>query len=328
MRFLFKTGKQRQFLKNAINYSNLTRKEFAVSKINVPYSTFRDWLYENNTLPEDIFYKIILDNPQLKYYSKYIEQKKEDSWGQIKGGKETYKVLIEKYGIVELERRRKKGNLISSKNKLTNAEFSCDIYNPEFLEFLGILFGDGWLSNLHYKNKEINLIGISGHMVKDKEFLNYVQKKIFHLFNRRATIKVKEKENAMDLVFSHKQLLNFLNKKLYFSIGKNRNLKIIDELLSWKYSKHIIRGVFDTDGSIYFDKFNPGLYPVLEICMRQPYLISQIGNILKEQGFNLRIKDKERIILKGKHQVYKWYNEIMPNNSRHLEKFKRLDLSA
>ena len=42
--------------------------------------------------------------------------------------------------------------------------------NKEFLEFYGVLLGDGWLSNYSYKKKKFWVIGISGDSNKDRKY--------------------------------------------------------------------------------------------------------------------------------------------------------------
>lgn len=293
-------------------------KELSI-KIKRSKSTLENWFYNRTRyIPEKIIPKSLIKN--IKIIDSQV-----DNWGTIKGGKKTYQILIEKYGLKEIKRRQEKGlknSLLKIKPRDT---FKININSPAFLEFYGILLGDGWLSSLSYQYKtKLNLwwIGISGHSTLDKDYLMEIKKYIEKVFERKATIKYKKNSKAMEIIFSHKQFILFMNKKLYFPIGKKNNLKIFSNIASdWKKIKHVIRGIFDTDGSLYFDKTpskNP--YPIISIHMNAPFLLNQIYTHLLAQGFKVRFR-KNELILKGKKQLTKWMNEIGSNNSRHFLKY-------
>ena len=130
----------------------------------------------------------------------------------------------------------------------------------------------------------------------------------------------------MEIVFSCKNLINLLNKNLNFPIGKKKNLTIEKEIAEeWEKIKYVIRGVFDTDGSLYFDKTPVGKpYPVLSIHMNAPILLKQIRKKLLEKGFKVQLrKDNTAIFLKGSIQLNKWFKEIKPMNDKHVSKYKK-----
>lgn len=295
-------------------------------QMRIPFKTLQNWLYgKGKYLPERIIPKEIFE--KLK-----IENKEEENWGQSKGGKKTYKILINRYGLKEIRRRQSKGGKNSSKKR--NKELlSLDIYNKEFLEFYGRLLGDGWISiftnNYKGKYRKSWWVAMCGHIKKDKEFLLETKEKMYNLFDRRAYVKYKPKSNAMEIIIGHKELLYFLNKELGFPIGKKINLKISDKFCGdWINMKYIIKGIFDTDGSFYLDKTASGNdYPCISIEMKAPILIKQLYNALISKEFKVTHKQKEgeisRITLKGSKQIKKWMNEVGSSNSRHLNKINQ-----
>lgn len=199
-----------------------------------------------------------------------------------------------------------------------------DLYDEDFLEFYGRLLGDGWLSKLKYKNRFFYWVGLSGHSIKDKKFLLETRDLIYKLFDRKATIKIRPR-NSMEIIFGHKELIHFLNEKLEFPIGKKKNIKIYGEFCKkWKTIVPIIRGIFDTDGSLYFDKTPVGRpYPTISIQMKAPFLIHQIYDWLIRKGFKVRYrKDRNEIVLKGTKQLEKWMEEIGSNNERRLSPWR------
>ena len=272
-------------------------------------------------MPSDLIPKGIIN------YLEVID-KQPENWGRVKGGKKTYKILLEKYGVKEIQRRQINGGVNSAKIR-NGKPFKLEINDPFFLEFYGILLGDGWIGRYPYKNKSAHIIGISGHSKLDRKFFIYCQKNIEKLFNRRGYLKEKMKSKSIELQIGHKILLETLNKELGFPIGKKgRGLKINHKILSLKFNKlrYVIRGIFDTDGSFYLDKTPANnYYPCISIQMKAPILIKQLKDILVEQGFKVLYREKKDMItLKGKIQLKKWMNEIGSSNSKHLDKINAL----
>lgn len=311
----------RKFLFEFLLKMNNCRNLVDLSRcINVPRGTLKDWRHNykryipEKFIPKEIFKKLeILD-------------KQNDNWGMIKGGKETYKIILKKYGKNELHKRQINGGK-KSKRVYTENNFTTDLMDPLFLEFYGVLLGDGWISKLNYKNKVINLIGISGHYSLDRDFFMYLKSNIKTLFDRKAYLKERPKQNSIELNFTHKSLLYYLNKTLGFPIGKKVDLRISDRIysLGFDYIKYVIRGIFDTDGSFYFDKSpNGNKYPCLNITMKAPLLIDQIYRTLINEGFKVQLNKSrfpnQQIILKGSIQLNKWMNLIGSSNKKHLNK--------
>src|SRR3989344_1122087 len=157
----------KQFLFNSLKKEHECNSLKELSKyLNIPFKTINDWRYNKDRyIPDKIIPKIFLDKLE-------ILDKKEYNWGSIKGGKKTYRVIINKYGIEEIRRRQSDGGksaIAINKKKYENINLKMD--DPLFLEFYGVLLGDGWIGKYRYKNKITNLIGISGNSRLDREFL-------------------------------------------------------------------------------------------------------------------------------------------------------------
>jgi len=92
----------------------------------------------------------------------------------------------------------------------------------------------------------------------------------------------------------------------------------------WDNAKNVLRGIFDTDGGIYFDKAagyaRP--YPVIDITSHNPELLDWISKTLSEKGFKV-ISLKYSIRLKTISQVERWFNEVKPSNGVHIQKWNR-----
>ena len=173
----------------------------------------------------------------------------------------------------------------------------------------------------------MNIFGISGHSKLDRKFFIYCKNNIKKLFKRNAYLKEKPRFNVVELQFSNKSLLEFFEKKLNFPVGKKINLKIHKKIYSLGFDKlkHVIRGIFDTDGCFYLDKTPVGRpYPCISIQMKAPFLINQLNDILIKKGFKVyhyqRADKYDRITLKGQIQLNKWMKEIGSSNPKHLRK--------
>lgn len=320
MRILFSKNSKKELLKYLKLKHSSNSLRCLSKKLNISKNTLDDWFYNperyisNKIIPQELKDKLeVLD-------------KKEDNWGNIKGGKKTYQIILKKYGFGEIKRRQSAGGRKSVLLSRAREEpFILDIKNNLFLEFYGILIGDGWIGEYCFKNKKIRLIGISGHFSLDRDFFMYCKKNIKKLFNRKAYFKEKPKTNSIELQIFHKSLFNALSKEINFPIGKKgEKLKIDDKImyLGFDSLKHTIRGIFDTDGSFYLDKTplgNP--YPCISIQMKAPILINQLYNLLVNQGFRVVYREKKNMItLKGKRQLSKWMREVGSSNPKHLNK--------
>ncbi len=300
----------------ASNMKELSRK------LNISKNTLDNWFYNKKIrIPKEKIPSEILSKLD-------ILEAREDNWGQVKGGKKTYKIILKKYGKKEIRRRQIEGGRKSPKQKL-----EIELKDPRFLEFYGALLGDGWLSKLSYQypsgKQKLWWIGISGHKYLDKSYLTYLSKIVKKLFYRKTIFKYKKRKKGMEFIFSHKKLLLFLNNKLGFPIGKKKNLAIYPEFAKdYESMKHVIKGIFDTDGCFYLDETSAGNpYPCISIEMKAPILIKQIYQSLLDQNFKVMHQKKERrqrIALKGRKQLNLWMEKIGSSNLKHANKINAL----
>ena len=297
-------------------------KDLSIS-LKIPLRTLQEWVYNKQRyIPEKII-------PVTLSTKLEILDKKEENWGSVKGGKKTYKIILKKYGKEEIKKRQVNGGKKSTELRVSkNEKFILNFLDPLFLEFYGILLGDGWIGRYKYKNKVISLIGISGHAKLDRNFFLYCKNNIKRLFNRNAYLKERPKFNSIELQFSHKTLLKSLNEELDFPIGKKINLKIHSKIARLGFNKlrYVLRGIFDTDGSFYLDKTPVGnSYPCISIQMKAPKLIKQLREILINEGFKVVYKEERNMItLKGSKQLKKWMEKIGSSNPKHLNKINAL----
>ncbi|MBS3095492.1 LAGLIDADG family homing endonuclease [Candidatus Woesearchaeota archaeon] len=300
-------------------------KELSI-KINKPYYTIKKWFYNKNRYLDE---NIITKRTRLN-----IIDKKEDNWGQIKGGKITYKVLVKRYGLDEIRYRQSKGGKKSLllREDESSKNFKVNINNPLFLEFYGALLGDGWLSVLSYnyggEKRNLWWVGISGHRILDKDYLLFMRQTARKLFGKTMIIKYKKNSKAMEILMCHKRLIMFLNKNMNFPIGKKIDLKIKEDVAKDNQKmKYVVRGIFDTDGYLGIRLGKHKLYGRINITMKAPRLLQQVERYLKNRGFEPKL-NQYRLNLYGIKQTRKWMKEIGSSNKKHLKEYKTSIMSS
>ena len=193
--------------------------------------------------------------------------------------------------------------------------------------------GDGCITKhkLKGKNHHKYIIIFSGHKFLDKEYHeNYLIPLIKKEFNLKSSIQLGKKEKVRTLKIFSKSLLNELIR-IGFPLGKKgQKLKIPKKFLKlpWKYQKFIIRGLFDTDGSIYARKDENYKYPHISITTKSKKLMKQLYILLRKRGYPVWVtkpnnsKLAESLVLKGIENTKKWMEDIGSSNHKHIFKYQ------
>lgn len=198
-------------------------------------------------------------------------------------------------------------------------------WTPKFAEFYGILLGDGCICKFINHNRTHYAIIIDGNSKTDKKYYEYIKKLIFFIIKRKVNLHFRKNCNGIFIRFEAKNFAIFLNKHFNFPFGKKGKIKINNKFITSNLIKSVLRGLFDTDGCLYFTKNNSHLryYPIIEISSHSSNMVSQLKNILTNLGFKVKISFyKDSIKLHGKQNVEKWMEEIGSNNPYKFSKFK------
>lgn len=199
---------------------------------------------------------------------------------------------------------------------------------PNMAEIVGIYIGDGHI----YKEKNKFQIGFTGNPITDLELFKRLKKLIWEEWKKEVKFKVRAR--GLRMIFRSKQISDFLIKdlKLPYGRGKCKKVKIPEDIIkNWNLVKYSIRGIMDTDGTIFVSK-KPRIekYPTMEITTTSRILANQLRDLLSNQGFRIgkirKTKSKlnkllaYRISLYGKKNIRKWLNEIGFSNKYKLER--------
>ena len=208
----------------------------------------------------------------------------------------------------------------------------------DLAEIIGIQIGDGCIS----VTKRYKEFYIGGDLIEERE---YHDKWVAPLLERKIMIpltgkRTNYKEYPCTGVYGFycfdKRIVEFFNK-LGISPGSKINLGIPKQILEDPYlAKRCLRGLFDTDGNIYFDrnrsaKFPTHNRPIIKIGTVSKILSDQIFDLLFELGFHPRKKkpykgkrDKNTvhtIMLYRIGDVYKFIRNIGFKSSKHYTKW-------
>lgn len=214
----------------------------------------------------------------------------------------------------------------------------CDLMfniNEDLAEETGIHVGDGCMN--YYPRQRQNYIKYVG----DLEEMNSYGKHIINLLNKiynpnHIFISINQKNtNCYKIVLISKDILEFKRDTLHLPLGKKSKIEVPEIILnSDKLFKSFIRGFFDTDGSLWFEKrHSTYCYPKFKIENKSKKVILQCAKRLEELGFRISVSlnlknyiDKKcfithRLVLCGTNNLKKWNNEIGFKNSKHNTKY-------
>ncbi len=187
-----------------------------------------------------------------------------------------------------------------------------DINIPEksenLAEFIGIMLGDG----------SITPTQVTVTLGKKDKYENYVEKlmqKLFHIQIKTIHLKT---GNAV-IYFGSTEVVQWLrNMGLVFN-----KVKYQVDIPSWifkkkKYMRKTLRGLNDTDGSIYKLKFGRQI----SFTNRSAPLLKSVQRIYQELGFNPSKISSYKVYLTKQRDIDKYFKEIGFGNKKHIERFR------
>jgi DNA-binding transcriptional regulator WhiA len=201
--------------------------------------------------------------------------------------------------------------------------------SPDLAELIGLIIGDGNIL-YRYRNRW-NRLSIYGDVKQDGKYFEKIKNIIFELTGKMPKIRkrIRKKGLSLEVYFNNKKFVEYLVNDLELDYGnKVFTVSIPEKFLDWKYSKHILRGLFEADGSLYFSKSKvkgPPSYPRLEIRTVSQKLAFQVYNLLKDTGFNVQIMKTKyqdfKIYLSGEKMLERWIQEIGFSNENTISKY-------
>jgi hypothetical protein len=132
----------------------------------------------------------------------------------------------------------------------------------ELAEFIGIIIGDGYI----YHNFNKYRIGIVGNPKEDYLYFVKIKQLIKNLFSLEANIV--KRGRGLRIIFGSRAIFEFLTQVIGLPYGRGKGKKVvIPSVFDCDYLRcRTIRGIFDTDGSIFTShKEGAPDYPCIEL---------------------------------------------------------------
>jgi hypothetical protein len=197
-------------------------------------------------------------------------------------------------------------------------------------EFIGIMLGDGSIGI--YDCKAGNKVK-KHHQIKvtldsrNKDYIDYVSNLMFEVLGSEPTKNFKKTENAVDIgLYSKEKVLFSLNNLGLKLSPKWENMEIPEKYSKGKLALLVLRGLFDTDGSVTIFNNNGAIYPRIEIRICPSPAQNQIINILNENKINYKLQKLERgkikIRISGKKEIRNWFNIVGSSNRYYIDRAK------
>ncbi len=196
---------------------------------------------------------------------------------------------------------------------------------PGALEFYGAMMGDGCISCYYSKYDCCNRqdVILYGNLLKDTEYFEYLRLLVLKLFNVRTYLKTVSARNTLVLTIRNLKIANWLIVN-GFPKGVKGQLKIPSKVIVLPFDRlrYLLRGFFDTDGSLSARKGEKYRYPYVFLTTTSGPLRRQFKAILAAQGYPVW-ETKNSVSFRGISATKKWFNEVGSSNPRNMNRYKR-----
>lgn len=207
--------------------------------------------------------------------------------------------------------------------------------NDNIAEETGIHIGDGMMNYYpKYRVYYIKYVGDIEEMNSYGAYIIRLLKKNYNLNNLRASSV--RGTNYYIIQFCSKSVLVFKRDVLGLPLGKKDDVSVpIQILKSRKLFIPFVRGLFDTDGTLFFERKKKRIhyYPKIKIELKSKNVIKQCSHRLKELDFPVStsydlIQTKwgrkfktHRLVICGAEGLKRWWNIIGSRNPKNRTKY-------
>lgn len=186
------------------------------------------------------------------------------------------------------------------------------VHSAPVAELFGILLGDGHIS--HFQ-----VVVTLGN--KEVRYANHVQELMQRVFGGEPRISIRKK-GYRDVYLGSTEITRWLTKE---GMVPNKFKSQVDVPL-WifkrrAFSEAFLRGVFDTDGSIYALKYGMQL----SFSNRSVPLQRSLHAMLKKLGYKPSAISGSNIYVTDRSQIRRFFREVQPANAKHLLRYRAID---
>ncbi len=198
--------------------------------------------------------------------------------------------------------------------------------NEKEAELIGIHTGDGSL----YKNKNSRNWEVRGSLDEKDYYNNHIVPLLMDIFKLefRAKFRSGGANGCYGVQTSKKIVAEFFIKQGFEAKSKLYTGRVQESIFNTnrtcKYA--FLRGIFDTDGCIRFDRINKQkyhTYPRVEFGFASEALRDGLAKLISSLGFRCFTWGKRNysICIAGNKEVAKWFSKVKPANKKHLNRY-------
>lgn len=168
--------------------------------------------------------------------------------------------------------------------------------SKELAEETGWHIGDGSMNYYLNKGSKKGLYSLRGHIIDDVEHYEKRIKAIIKtLYNLNIRCHKQDSTGIYGFQIWDDKIVFFKNKILKLPLGKKKDIKIPKVFLYDKeHIKSAIRGIFDTDGTLYLENKRGKLYPRIHIPTISEKLAKQLKKYINLLGINSTLYKEPR----------------------------------
>jgi len=322
-RIKFKKGSQAKFLSDVVRYLGFDWPQLS-RKIKVHPRCLSDWRREKYTIPESVFKRITkLTGEEIRVPAHKILP---DFWSIEKAARKGGRVVAEKYGGPGTPEGRVKGGRISQEHRRRNPEkyrqAGCNIkkvfpkppYSEKLAELVGILLGDGAISNYQVR--------VSLDRNVDRQYATFVRNLMHDVLGERPSFMERSEDNIIALTISGAGLVEVLEQ-----MGLRRGNKVVHQVdfPKWVRSRRsykiaCVRGLFDTDGGLYSHHKAQKNYLGWCFASSSKPLLQSVMDILLSLGFNVKKAGENKIYMYSLEHISRYMKIVNSHNPKNVDK--------
>lgn len=288
--------------------------------------TISDWRRGKYNMPAETYEKMtkLIGKSPLFFCPEYIYEKEQRRIAGSIGGLAQWQ-KNGSIGTIQDKVAGGKASYNSRRHNLNDIFTRTKISKPklghELAEFIGISMGDGSISDYQ--------VSISLNDEDDIEFIGYVAKVSESLFGIQPFIQKRKGSKCSCVVLSSIELVEFL---VDLGLPKGDKIRAKLDIPDWilsdlDLSRACVRGLFDTDGSIFLEKHTINgkkyAYPRMSFVSASEELRESVYQVYVDLGFNPKIRNNRSVNLERFTDIVKYFKIVGSSNEKHIRRYSK-----
>ena len=203
--------------------------------------------------------------------------------------------------------------------------------SAELAEETGWHMGDGTMNFYKNRIKPKGSYALRGHRLDDRKHYEIRIKPLYkEIYGLDVNLRDMPSTGCFGFQKWSNEIVNFKHKFLGLPLGKKLNIQI-PNVFRGRYTRELLRGIYDTDGCLYLENKNHKLYPRVILFNTSFKLIFQMDKLIKKLKLKSTINttkrketnwnDLHRIEIRGEKMLKRWFKIVKPQNPKHIQKY-------